>query len=69
MAADPPGAARVAVAGGALGGPIAYDVISGNHTGAYPRYAATGGPAALLLLGVVIGRLPVLPPLQRRSPS
>ena len=44
--------------GGALGGPIAYDVISGNHTGAYPRYAATGLPAALLLLGVVIGRLP-----------
>jgi hypothetical protein len=43
---------------GALAGPLVFDLVRGTYTVAVPRYAAAGLPAALLLAGVLLARLP-----------
>ena len=45
--------------GGAVLGPLLFDLARGTYTVAVPRYAAAGLPAAALLTGVLLARLPL----------
>ncbi len=43
---------------GALGGPALFDLLRGTYATAHGRYALAGMPAAFLLAGIGLGRLP-----------
>jgi len=44
---------------GALSGPLIFDALRGTYTMAVPRYVLTGLPAAMLLAGLALSRLPL----------
>ncbi len=44
---------------GALAGPLIFDALRGTYTMAVPRYVLAGMPAAMLLAGLALSRLPL----------